>query len=271
MVNVTRLPRGVPPDRLHTRLARDLAREIVSGALDPGAAFPSVEQLAAEAGVSRTVAREALQALDGAGLLRVQHGKRTVVNPVAQWRFLDGIVAAALVEEEPEGVLANQLYEARIVLEASVARLCAERATDEELAEISALAASMHACAAAADGSFGPVERLLVDDLRFHALIAQGSRNVVVMQLARGVRMELVPTWALHELTADELVKIAAAHRELADALAARDADAAERLMLGHMQWGRETTLARSAHRWPAGPGGAIREAGRAKVRDSMR
>jgi DNA-binding FadR family transcriptional regulator len=228
----------LPPDRLHTRLARDLAREIVSGEIDAGETFPSVEQLAADAGVSRTVAREALQALDGAGLLSVQHGKRTVVNPVAQWRFLDGIVATALLEEAPAGALANQLYEARLVLEASAARLCAERASDDELAEIVALAASMQARAAAADGTFGHVERLLVEDLRFHALIAEGARNVVVQQLARDVRIQLAPTWALRELTPEDLMQIATGHRRLAQAMAARDADGAEALMLGHMEWG---------------------------------
>lgn len=241
-----------PADPLHARLARSVAREIVRGDLDAGSAIPSSERLAAATGVSRTVAREALQALAGAGMVTVHHGKRTVVNPIGEWRLLDGIVQAAVLEENPCGDLAAHLFETRATLETTAVRLCAERADDELLARICTASDEMRTYLEAADGSFAPIERLVVDDLRFHALIAEGAGNVVLQQLARDVRIELVPTWALDDLTPADLREVAAAHRALAAALRLRDADAAEELMRRHMRRARETTLLRSrAHADP--------------------
>ena len=78
--------------RLRERLALLLAREVVSGRLAAAAAFPSTEELVARFEVSRTVAREALQTLFMLGLVRVQHGKRTEVLPMASWDILSSVV-----------------------------------------------------------------------------------------------------------------------------------------------------------------------------------
>lgn len=75
-------------NRLHEQLAAHLCREIVSGRLSTGASIPSEPELVRQYGVSKTVVRETIQALAAAGLVRVQHGKRTTVLPESDWDIL---------------------------------------------------------------------------------------------------------------------------------------------------------------------------------------
>ena len=67
--------------RLSQQLSTLLAAEIVSGRIGVGEAFPSSEEIVNQFGVSRTVARETVQALAMLGMVNVQHGKRTEVLP----------------------------------------------------------------------------------------------------------------------------------------------------------------------------------------------
>ena len=69
------------PQRLSHQLSTLLAAEIVSGRIGVGQAFPSSEEIVTRFGVSRTVARETVQALAMLGIVNVQHGKRTEVLP----------------------------------------------------------------------------------------------------------------------------------------------------------------------------------------------
>ncbi len=52
----------------------------MSGRIGVGEAFPSSEEIV-NYGVSRTVARETVQALAMLGMVNIQHGKRTEVCP----------------------------------------------------------------------------------------------------------------------------------------------------------------------------------------------
>lgn len=234
-------------DRMHERLARLLAREIVSGRLSPGETFPPSEELAERYGVSRTVGRETTQALSAAGLVEVRHGRRSVVNTPERWKFLEDLVKQAIGVEEMTGEIATDLFEARAVLEVSVVRLCAERAGDEHLDRLLAQAREMHAYAQQKRNADGDVlARLTEEDQAFHRLIAEGSGNVVLTGIVTDIRRELIPTWALEQLSRREMIAVARAHVRIAEALRARDADGAESLMRKHLAGSVTTTLRRA-------------------------
>jgi DNA-binding FadR family transcriptional regulator len=240
MVDIARAP------RLHERLARALAREIVSGERAEGSAFPPSEELAEQAGVSRTVARDAIQALTAAGLLDVQHGKRTLVNPVTQWRFLEPLVQDGLSEARPNRDLARQSFEVRSCLEIEAARLCAERASDAQLDAIRDQAGAMAERLAGAVPSEELFAWLVPQDLAFHRLIAEATDNMVLLQLIVDVRRGLAPTWALEQLAPGELEEIGRQHAEIAAALHERDPDAATAAMRAHLGWTSHTTIDRA-------------------------
>jgi DNA-binding FadR family transcriptional regulator len=229
--------------RLHERLARQLAIEIVAGRWVQDDIVPSAEGLAEEYGVSRTVAREALQALSSAGLISVHHGRRTTVAPMYEWKFLDDLVQAAVANSRIGGKLATDLLETRVCLEVQAARWCAQRAPDELLVSIKETAERQSTLAKDADSS---TNELAAVDLRFHTLIAQGADNNVIAQLATSLRRQLVPTWALDQLSHEELLKNAREHLEIADSLLERNSDLVERVVTRHFSWAADSMLKRS-------------------------
>ncbi|MBN6054908.1 FadR family transcriptional regulator, partial [Nonomuraea sp. RK-328] len=229
--------------KLHEKLSRWIAADIVSGRLREGDVVPSAEVLAAEHNVSRTVARETLQALNSAGLITIRHGKRTTVTPVHEWRFLDDLVQEAVASGQVGGKLATDLLETRIALELSAVRWCAERATDAQLAEIHAVASTQVRLAASEPI---PLNEVVAADLTFHRLLAEGTGNHVVAQMVTSLRRQLVPTWAMEQLSPAEFRQVAAEHLAVAEALCARDTDKAVEVLQTHFRWSADTTLKRT-------------------------
>lgn len=234
-------------DRMHERLARLLAREIVSGRMEPGEIFPPSEELAERYGVSRTVGRETTQSLSAAGLLEVRHGRRTIVNAAEHWKFLEDLVKQAISAEQLTGELATDLFEARAVLEVAVTRMCAERADDAHLDRL--LERSREMLRVAQNRRISSPEvlaHLVEEDRAFHYMIAQGSGNVVLTGMSTDIRRELIPTWALEQLSRKEVVMVARHHLEIAEALRAHDAETAEAEMRAHLKRAVSTTLKRA-------------------------
>ena len=118
------------PRRLSHQLATLLAAEIVSGRIEVGQAFPSAEEIVTRFGVSRTVARETVQALAMLGLVFVQHGKRTEVCPPEDWDILSSVVQEALRREGKAEPLLRDLYEFRILIEPQAAAWMAEHGSE---------------------------------------------------------------------------------------------------------------------------------------------
>src|SRR5277367_5732107 len=89
---------------------------IASGELRPGDRLPPERELARELKISRSSLRAGIGFLSAMGVLKSLHG-----------------------------FLPWQMFEARLVIEASVAFLAAERATDEQIAELAEEVAEMYA------------------------------------------------------------------------------------------------------------------------------
>jgi DNA-binding GntR family transcriptional regulator len=64
----------------YRRIADELRKQIETGTLQPGDALPSESALATQHGVARGTARQALTALEGAGLADTFHGKGRFVR-----------------------------------------------------------------------------------------------------------------------------------------------------------------------------------------------
>lgn len=242
----------VPPDladaRMHERLALRLARDIVAGRMPDGTAFPTGDELTRIHGVSRTVAREALQALQAAGLVHVQHGKRTLVGGVADWRFLDVLVQRAMQSEPPPERLVRDLYEARLCIEVEAARLCAIRCSDGTIETLRVVLDSTADLVARAVLDGAPQGNPVVLDRTFHGAIADGSGNVVLARMARDAHRGLLTAWPT--IDRDRLTAIDAQHREIALQIERRNPAAAADAMRRHVEWSLEdveTTMRDSA------------------------
>lgn len=121
-----------------------------------------------------------------------------------------------------------EVMEMRMMLEPALARLAALRASPEEIAAIKAAATTPSDITASEA------------DQRFHRAIAVGSRNslvsemfVLLNQVASDSRLRFAQSD--EETTQDRIAQRDIEHHLIADAIASRDYDAAERAMRQHL------------------------------------
>jgi DNA-binding GntR family transcriptional regulator len=203
-------------DRLTASSLRDQARQairarIVTGDLAAGEIY-SAASLAERLGVSATPVREAMLDLAAVGLVEaVRNRGFRVVAPGE--RDLD------------------EIGELRLLLEAPALRLVAERAGDDQLAALEPLLAALEAAAESGD-----VVAYLTADREFHLRLLDLAGNRRLGRLVDQLRDQtrLIGIEALAE--SGRLAASDREHREMLDALRARDADRAEAVMRAHVQ-----------------------------------
>src|SRR5947209_5799095 len=105
---------------------------IRSGELKPGMRLPSEPQLIEMTGVSRSSVREAIRSLETMGLVEIRRGKGTFIREIDTSGMTDAQMLLMLADRK---VLEN-LVEVRETLEPMMARLAAERATDDDIAAL---------------------------------------------------------------------------------------------------------------------------------------
>jgi DNA-binding FadR family transcriptional regulator len=228
------------PQRLRQQLSTILAAEIVSGRIGVGEAFPSSEEIVSEYGVSRTVARETVQALAMLGMVNIQHGKRTEVCPPEEWDILSATVQEALRREGRAEPLLRDLYEFRMLIEPQAAAWMAEHAQHGDLAELDRLVEAMEGLVEGADVSVSQVMEL---DRSFHDLLARASDNRVLAAVSRDIREVIGTLWGFSSLDAADAAHVAEQHRRIAHAVLARDAPAAAATMREHLYWAAQSDL----------------------------
>jgi DNA-binding FadR family transcriptional regulator len=201
-----------------------LRDRILGGVLPPGTALTPERDLAAEFGVNRHAVREAVKRLQQARLVEVIHGGRTLV---LDWRHTAGLdlamgIAAADAGPSVED-LARDALEMRACIGADAARLCAIRCSEE--------AAGRIVEAAGRYARTGPDLTELGDaDIAWWRLIVEGSGNVAYLLAFNSLVGGTLPVADVpDDLRTAELLDIEA-HQRLAGHIAAREAEAAERL-----------------------------------------
>lgn len=226
---------GTDLERTFTSITRErIFEKIVDQIVDlirrnryrPGDAIPSQRELARVLKVSRTAVREAMTVLEKAGLLEVRAGARTVVRrtPGPDQEPLDfaGLMSKADLA---------QLIELRTMLEGEVAAAAAEKATDDELARAAEAVEAMER--AVADGRLDADE-----DYAFHVQVTLACHNPIIFRFWNALS-DLIAREILHcrlqSLASGQTGLAAAEHREIGQALLARDAEGARRAMRRHL------------------------------------
>ncbi len=214
-------------------LAILLAEPLAKGELAAGDPIASEVELAETYGVSRPVAREAVQMLALAGMLLVQHGKRTTVRPEREWNVLSPSVQVAFERAGRGDELRRQLYEVRLVLESACAGLAAQHASTDERDHVRAIIERTTQLAA----SSGSLERFLELDRLFHGLLYSLTGNLPLSQIAREVQGYLASSWESSKLTESEMSESARQHEVIGQAILSGDAEAAKKAMDHHIRW----------------------------------
>lgn len=222
-------PPLVTRETLPTGIASKLRRQIEAGELAPGSQLPGHRELATQFDVSMSSIREAISMLVSAGLIETRAGRGTFVSVASLTRSR---VGPPLTRAEVE-----ELVEARITIEAHLARLAAQRATTAQIAALRHAVEQMHE-ASASPTSYPDA------DVDFHLALAAAANNRYLLQSMIDIRallrddMELGAEAAIRRF--GNLRPSVESHHRLCEAIAARDADAAEALAVEIVDRNRE-------------------------------
>lgn len=164
---------AVETQRLYQLVARQLEDMIRDGKIERGARLPSERDLSIQLKVSRPTVREAMIALEVAGLIEINPGSGIYVRQDLSPADLQ---AAHWKTETQAAPGPFEVLSARLLIEPQVAGEAATHASDDDLA---ALHASVQGMRGVTDYITG-----LENDRYFHFLVARASQN---MMLARTV------------------------------------------------------------------------------------
>jgi GntR family transcriptional regulator, transcriptional repressor for pyruvate dehydrogenase complex len=168
----------VKQERLADTITRQLESLILDGVLRPGDRLPPERELAQELQVSRPSLREALQKLEGAGLVETRHGGGSYVKNAFASVISDPLTD--LFQRHPEAAV--DFVEFRLTLDGTVAYYAALRSTEEDRAILTQRFKAMEACHSGEDPG-QEAER----DAEFHLAIAEASHNIVLLHVMRSL------------------------------------------------------------------------------------
>jgi DNA-binding FadR family transcriptional regulator len=215
--------------RIYQDIARTISEEITSGTLRDGQLLPSERDLAERYGASRTTVREALLALQASGTISMRQRARARVTRVAAPEPpCDLPPLAQHVLALPDGMADFQ--EARVLFECGLARFAARHASSREVDRLAiALAANRRALRDPA--------LFAETDLAFHTVLAEIPRNRIFVALNSSLSGWLMAqrTVGLRAPARGALRRAFRGHQQVFEAVAAHDAEAADRAMASHL------------------------------------
>jgi DNA-binding GntR family transcriptional regulator len=207
MTSISAVPSALQPTSLAEKAYHAIRDLIVSLELAPGALIDERE-LIERLGIGRTPVREALRRLAQERLVEV-YPRRGM--------FVTGVDVRELA----------RLSEVRAVLEPEAARLAAERATEDDRAEIGELLDELEA----------DDDRALIDlDERIHRAVYRAAHNDLLEATLEQYYVLALRIWVMALDRAHELKDAVQEHRALLEAIRDGDPDRAAETMRSHVQ-----------------------------------
>jgi len=200
-------------------------RDLISnGELRRGDRLPPERALAERLGISRPSLRAGLRSLIATGILRARQGSGTFI-----------VEGPPALDSEPLKLLAalhgftfHQMFEARRIIEETVAGLAALRATDSQLEAIADEITAM-------ETSLEEPLAYLVHDIRFHQALGAASGNPILAALVEMVSSVMYQTRRETIARAHDFSQSLANHRKIFRGIKARDAERARAAMHQHL------------------------------------
>jgi len=202
-------------ETLAVRVANQLSRLIITGRLAPGTKLVETG-LARRLGVSRAPLREAVKELERIGLVTKESRR-----------------GARVVELTARDV--KEIYEVKAMLEGLAARLAAERTTTPEMARLKAIFERMQALA-----TRGERAGYLAASRRFHQTFIDASGNARLIQMYEAMSRQIWWLGTIILTQSDRHETSFHEHREIMEALLARDAKRAQTVAEDHVRRGGE-------------------------------
>lgn len=223
---------SVSVERPYQQIVRQIQAAIRDGHLAVGSRLPTERELAEQFGVSRSVVREAIKVLGTMGLVESRQGSGSFVRNST----IETISRAFVLSVSPDAESVEKLFEFRQILEVQSARLAAIRRTAVQAERITTAAAAMMSPNQPDHWrSFGEV------DDEFHQAIAEASNNPYLDVAVASAREMLQDVASLFVGLVGSIEVALDHHRQLADAIARQDPDAAAAMMREHISYTAHT------------------------------
>lgn len=212
---------------LPDQVATLIMQRVASGELACGHKLPSQRQLAQSMGVGLAVVREAVKRLEALNVLDATHGSGTVVR---SFRWMPLIYDPSLFMLAMKRIGIRDLWETRRLLEGQIVRLAAERAREDNLAEIRTVLERAKPL---------PLDYDVSSELNreFHIAVAKASHNSVLIDLLTPL-VDIHFQGIAHHFTEDVCRRTWDAHTAIYRAVAKHDVGAAEIAMRDHFTIG---------------------------------
>ena len=200
---------------------------ILERGLGAGDSMPTETELMEHLGISRNSVREALKALQAVGIVEIRHGFGTYVGRMSLGALVDELSFHGRLSPSGDTRSITELIEVREALEAGLIGQVVAHADEADLVDLREVAERM-----AREAEVGEVSPLT--DRQFHETLYRPLDNDLMLRL-------LAAFWDAYDRLATDLPPIgesardvAAQHREVYDAVAARDAERARRAVTEH-------------------------------------
>ncbi|CCH50057.1 FadR/GntR family transcriptional regulator [Pseudodesulfovibrio piezophilus] len=219
---------------IYEDIVHQIRSMIDRGELAPGDKLPPERKLAELFSVSRNTVREAIKALAEQNILESRQGAGTFVCEGEQESFLTTF-AGAILRKQPG--LAD-VFEVRKLLEPEIAALAARNASQDELTRMEGVLIEQEE--AMREGK--PAGRL---DQRLHELLAQASRNEVMLAMVVALHDDLSESRVEALQSRERQEASLAAHRAIIDAVRLGHVMQAEKAMREHLEEVEQIVLAK--------------------------
>jgi GntR family transcriptional repressor for pyruvate dehydrogenase complex len=214
--------------RISQQIVVQLCQMIRQGQLRPGDRLPSERDLSEQLQVSRASLREALRALEIAGIVAIKQGGGTYIREV----FDDGILSPLSLVLDASTDLVGNLWEVRSIFEPAVASRAAIRAQPDDLASLEQIVEEQRHFLEREM----PNEAWLESDRAFHVAVARASRNEVSVRVIRLIN-ELLQDGRRHFATrADRRERAYFWHQEIVAKIREGNPRSARGAMLEHLR-----------------------------------
>jgi len=199
---------------------------ITAGSLKPGQRVPTERELCEMFQVSRPALREGLNALVLAGILERHGSQGTFVTESLNDSILGVSMQLVPVREVREAI---EIIEARRVIECELARIAAERRTDEDLATMQGLLDQLSTCE-----DENPLRARL--DFDFHSALGASAHSGILhaLQMSLGQKVLAIMSKAIYRPKANR-----DGHREhvgILGAIRSGQGERAARIMKKHLE-----------------------------------
>lgn len=213
--------------RIHDTIVETLGRGIVSNIYPPGTVLNNDALTDPAFNVSRTATREAFKTLSSKGLIESSPKIGTVVRQRKDWSMLDPqVLEWCLLDPTQFKQTMTELYEFRMAFEPYASVLAARNHTDEDMLAIRRALRGMATYVDAKDRTNF--------DLAFHKAILRATRNSMFEVVGNLISVGL--EYLFHtgfEATSEEDERWLARHKDVADAIEAKDELLASTAMFG--------------------------------------